>query len=48
MEPVVFRALSVVTKKYSLFDHLGEKMVVFFNSCRLLAGGIFVRQCRMD
>ena len=23
-------------------------MVEFFNSCRLLAGGIVVRQCRMD
>ena len=23
-------------------------VVAFFNFCRLLAGGIFVRQCRMD
>ena len=23
-------------------------VVAFFNSCRLLAGGIFVRQCRID
>ena len=39
MESVIFLA-SLVVKKYSLF--------AFFNSCRLLAGRIFVRQCRMD
>ena len=41
-------------KKYSLFDPLvvnnkwGSVGGCIFNSCGLLAGGIFVRQCRMD
>ena len=53
MEWVTFHAL-VVVKNYSLFD-LSEKrtskaawVVAFFNSCGLLAGGIFMRQCRID
>ena len=55
MESVIFLA-SLVKKKSTLFDPLEEKkktgkaawMVAFFNSCRLLIGRIFVRQCRMD
>ena len=49
-ESVILRA-SLVARKYSLFDPLGERtsdaawVVAFFNSCGLLAGGSFVRQC---
>ena len=54
MESVIFLA-SLVVKKSIVCLTLSKKrtgkaawVVAFFNSCRLLAGRIFVWQCRMD
>ena len=54
MESVIF-LVSLVVKKTIACLTLSEKrtseaawLVAFFNSCGLLAGGIFVRHSRMD
>ena len=54
MESAIF-LVSLVAKKSIVRLTLSEKetseaswAVAFFNSCRLSAEGLFVRQCRMD